>query len=277
MDDPIKTKPRLNTDEQIIDQKKRRDKFFRKKIYPKIILGLIISVIFVFWQTGVNNDKINEFLFSSPIAIIKDIINLFATGEIYPHIWATLYASLLGLFFGTIGGVIVAFIFGNINFLAEIFDPLFVGFNGLPKLALGPLFIIWFGIGMQSKIIMAGIMVFFLVFFNAFAGFRDVDVNLIDMMKILGANRFQIIAKLMLPAIIPWIIASLRSGIGIAVTGAIVGEYLGATQGLGWMVQSAGGVYNITRVFSCIFILMFMMGILDSLVKYLEKVIIRWK
>ncbi len=124
---------------------------------------------------------------------------------------------------------------------------------------------------------MSTIMVFFLVFFNAYAGFRNVDVNLINMMKLMGANRLQIITKLTLPSCIPWITASLRAGVGAAVLGTIVGEYLGAVQGLGWMVMTAGGVYNITRVLSCIFILMILMSLLDFSVKKAEAIILKWR
>lgn len=251
--------------------------FTKSNVMPKVYLCLIILVLCIIWQMGVEMGKLNAFTFSSPKNVIKDIFVLFSSGEIWPHIGATLYASFMGVLIGTVCGVIVAFIFGNIKTLAAIFDPLFVGLYGLPKLALGPLFVVWFGIGIQAKIVMATIMVFFLVFFNAYAGFRDVDVNLINMMKMMGASKFQIITKLILPSCIPWITASLRSGVGAAVLGAIVGEYLGATKGLGWMVQSAGGLFNITRVFSCIFILMFLMALLDYGVKYLEKRVLRWR
>ena len=250
---------------------------FKDFFLPKLLLLLFLIIAFGLWEFFARNGSINLFLFSSPSNIWKDIVVLFSTGEIWPHIYATLYASFTGLLLGTVGGVIVAFIFGNIKILAKIFDPIFVGLNGLPKLALGPLFIIWFGIGINAKVLMAAIMVFFLVFFNAYAGFRNVDVNLTNTLKLMGANRFQIIMKLTLPSCVPWIMASLRAGVGAAVLGAIVGEYLGATQGLGWMVQSAGGVYNITRVFSCIFILMILMSLLDYIVKRIEKSILVWR
>ncbi|MDD2569280.1 MAG: ABC transporter permease [Clostridia bacterium] len=252
-------------------------KIFKSKLLPQFYLILFLVIFFGIWQFFVNIGSINPFLFSSPIDIFKDMFNLFATGEIWPHIFVTLYASFWGVVIGTVSGIIVAFIFGNIKILADIFDPLFVGLYGLPKLALGPLFIVWFGISITAKIFMSTIMVFFLVFFNAYAGFRNVDVNLINMMKLMGANRLQIITKLTLPSCIPWITASLRAGVGAAVLGTIVGEYLGAVQGLGWMVMTAGGVYNITRVLSCIFILMILMSLLDFSVKKAEAIILKWR
>ncbi|HGM3508673.1 TPA: ABC transporter permease [Clostridioides difficile] len=248
-----------------------------KKILKKCYCLIFIALFLIIWEYLSDNNMINTFFFSSPLNIIKDLISMFSTGEIWPHIYITLKASLFGLFYGVVFGVIIAFLFGNIPLLADIFDPILVGLYGLPKLSLGPLFIIWFGIGLQAKIFMAAIMVFFLVFFNAYAGFKNVDINLINTLKIMGASKLQIIQKVILPSCIPWIMASLRSGAGASVLGAIVGEYLGSNQGLGWMVQSAGGVYNITRVLSCIFLMMFIMSMLDYILKHVEKRILRWR
>lgn len=250
---------------------------FNDRVLPKFGLILFLVLFLGVWQGLVSVGVISTFLFSSPALIWEDIVKLFATGEIWPHMYATIYAAFFGLVYGTVFGVLVAFVFGNFKFLANIFDPIFVGLNGLPKLALGPLFIIWFGIGMSAKVAMAAIMVFFLVFFNAYAGFRNVDVNLINTLKLMGAKRWQIMLKLTLPSCVPWIMASLRAGVGAAVLGAIVGEYLGSVRGLGWMVMSAGGVYNITRVLSCIFILMVIMSLMDYGVKKLEKTVLKWR
>ncbi|MGI6553625.1 MAG: ABC transporter permease [Clostridia bacterium] len=252
-------------------------KLSKIRVLPQICFVLFLVFFFGVWELLAKMGLINTFLFSTPSAIWADIVELFLTGEIWIHTFATLYAAFLGVLSGTVLGVLVAFIFGNVKLLADIFDPLFVGINGLPKLALGPLFIVWFGIGMMAKIFMATIMVFFLVFFNAYAGFRSVDVNLVNTLKLMGASRIQIITKLMLPSCVPWIMASLRAGVGAAVLGAIVGEYLGAVKGLGWMVMTAGGVYNITRVLSCIFILMVMMALLDFIVKRIERAVLKWR
>lgn len=246
-------------------------------ILDKFYSIIFITIFIIIWQILASNNKINTFHFSSPIEIIKDLILLFKTGEIWPHIKATFGVSLIGLLYGTIFGVVVAFLFGNFKILPKILDPILVGLYGLPKLALGPLFIIWFGIGIEAKIFMSTIMVFFLVFFNAYAGFRNTDVDLISTLRLMGASELQIIMKVTLPSCIPWIAASLRAGAGSAVMGTIVGEYLGSNKGIGWMVQSAGGVYNITRVLSCIFILVFMMSVIDGLLKRLEKKILSWR
>lgn len=243
----------------------------------KLYSAALLAVFFVLWQVLASRQIINTFLFSSPLAILKDIADMFSSGYILPHIWYTLKASALGLLLGTALGVAIAFLFGQCSLLAEIFDPIFVGLNGLPKLSLGPLLIVWFGIGIKVKIFMSAIMVFFLVFFNAYAGFKNIDVQLTNTLRLMGATRLQSITKVVLPSCVPWIMASLRSGVGTAVLGAIVGEYLGSTAGLGYLVQAAGGVFNITRVLSCIFVLMIIMSILDALVKLIERSVLRWR
>lgn len=204
-------------------------------------------------------------------------MEMFSTGYILPHIGITLYAAFLGLFYGIVFGTLIALIVGNYKILAHIVEPIFVGIHGLPLLALGPLFVVWFGIGIKSKIFMATISVFFLVFFNIYAGFKDVDIQLIQTLKLMRANKVQIMTKVIMPSCIPWLMASLKAGVGAAVLGAIVGEYLGATAGLGYVIQMAGGYYNITRVIACVIILMIIMFILNAVVSWIDRKVLKWR
>lgn len=220
---------------------------------------------------------INPLFFSSPKQVLADMAEMFSTGYIMPHIGITLYAAFLGLFYGIVLGTAIALIVGNNRVLAHILEPIFVGIHGLPLLALGPLFVVWFGIGIKSKIFMATISVFFLVFFNIYAGFKDVDIQLIQTLKLMRASKIQLMTKVILPSCIPWLIASLKAGVGAAVLGAIVGEYLGATAGLGWVIQSAGGYYNITRVIACVIVLMVIMFILNAIVSWIDRKALKWR
>lgn len=237
----------------------------------------VVFLFLVFWQYMADAERINTFFFSSPIAVIKDFILLFTSGRIWLHLGITVLESIAGLLIGLVLGVAVAFLFGNFKILSLLFDPIFVAIYGLPKLALGPLLVIWFGLGIKSKIIMSAMLVFFLVFFNAYAGFRDVNVELVNTLKLMGASRWQIVQKVTLPSCIPWIIASLRSGTGAAVGGAIMGEYLGTNKGLGFLVQTAGANYDITRVMSVILVMCILMLVLDECGKMLEKVVLKWR
>lgn len=215
----------------------------KTKLKSRCYLVILLAVFIAAWQVLADRGMINPLFFSSPKQVLADMAEMFSTGYIMPHIGITLYAAFLGLFYGIVLGTAIALIVGNNRVLAHILEPIFVGIHGLPLLALGPLFVVWFGIGIKSKIFMATISVFFLVFFNIYAGFKDVDIQLIQTLKLMRASKIQLMTKVILPSCIPWLIASLKAGVGAAVLGAIVGEYLGATAGLGWVIQSAGGYY----------------------------------
>ena len=155
--------------------------------------------------------------------------------------------------------------------------PLMTGLNGLPKLALGPLFIIWFGLGLRSKVLIAALMVFFIFAFNLYAGVRSVDQELVNAVRLLGATRGQVLGKVIWPACLPWLLASLRTGLGLALSGAIVGEYLGSTRGMGWLLSAAGDVFNAQRVLCCVLILVVIIVLLDGLLRLAEHFLLRWR
>lgn len=249
----------------------------KTKMKSRGVLAVLLVLFVVIWQMLADREMIDPLFFSSPKRIWADLVEMFSTGYIFPHIGITLYAAFMGLFYGIVFGTLIALIVGNSPMLAHIVEPVFVGIHGLPLLALGPLFVVWFGIGITSKIVMATISVFFLVFFNIYAGVKDVDIQLIQTLQIMRASKIQFVTKVILPSCVPWLIASLKSGVGGAVLGAIVGEYLGATAGLGWVIQSAGGYYNITRVISCVLVLMVIMFILNAVVSWIDRKVLKWR
>ena len=249
----------------------------KTKLKSRCYLVILLAVFIAAWQVLADRGMINPLFFSSPKQVLADMAEMFSTGYIMPHIGITLYAAFLGPFYGIVLGTAIALIVGNNRVLAHILEPIFVGIHGLPLLALGPLFVVWFGIGIKSKIFMATISVFFLVFFNIYAGFKDVDIQLIQTLKLMRASKIQLMTKVILPSCIPWLIASLKAGVGAAVLGAIVGEYLGATAGLGWVIQSAGGYYNITRVIACVIVLMVIMFILNAIVSWIDRKALKWR
>lgn len=249
----------------------------KTKLKSRIILGSLLVVLIMSWQFLAEQGMINQMFFSSPKAVWEDLKEMFGTGYIFPHLKVTLYAAFLGLFYGIVFGTLMALLVGNSKVLIHILEPIFVGIHGLPLLALGPLFVVWFGIGIKSKIFMATINVFFLVFFNVYAGVNSVDVQLINTLKLMRASNMQILLKVVMPSCVPWLTASLKAGVGAAVLGAIVGEYLGASAGLGWIIQTAGGYYNITRVIACVFVLMVIMFVLDAVVKKIDKSVLKWR
>lgn len=249
----------------------------KTKLQSRIYLLIIMITMISIWQVFANKGIINILYFSSPKEIVKDLIEIFSTGYIFPHIGVTFYAAFMGLIYGLVFGTIAAFIVGNSKLLEQIVEPVLVAINGVPLLALGPLFVFWFGIGIKSKIVMATITVFFRVFFNMYAGFKDVDIQLIQTLQLMRANKMQIITKVIMPSGIPWLLASLKASVGAASLGAIIGEYLGSSSGLGWVIQTASGYYNITRVISCIIVLMAIIFLLDRIVSWFDKKALKWR
>lgn len=251
----------------------RRQEVWVGRLGPLVIVFLFLC----FWQGLADSGSINTFFFSSPREVLLDFVELFTTGRIWKHLAVTVTESMAGLAIGLAAGVAAAFLFGNFRLLSLLFDPIFIAIYGLPKLALGPLFVIWFGLGLKAKIVMSTLMVFFLVFFNAYAGFRDVDRELVSTLRLMGATRTQIAFKVTLPSCVPWILASLRSGAGAAVGGAIIGEYLGTNKGLGFLIQTAGANYDIARVMSVILVMSILMLLLDTGAKLLERLVLKWR
>ncbi|MFH1136201.1 MAG: ABC transporter permease [Pseudomonadota bacterium] len=238
---------------------------------------LLIMAFLASWELLSHYKVIDAFFFGQPSAIVIDMKEAVVTGEIYPHMLVTLKEALSGLLIGTIAGVLAAFILGKLDLAARVLDPIIMALYGIPKLALGPIFILWFGLGIESKIFLAALMVFFLVFFNAYAGFKNVDQSLVNAVRLMGASNRQIVLKVVLPSSVPWLMAGIKAGLGAALLGAVVGEYIGANSGLGWMVEYAGGMYDIARVFTCIITLMLLMAALNAALGLVERRLLKWR
>lgn len=243
----------------------------------KLSIFALILIAVVAWEAGVKFNAINSFYASQPSAILKDLFQFLSSGEATIHIATTLAESLFGLFFGTLAGILCGVFLGQIQFLADVLEPIISALYGIPKLALAPIFILWFGLGMESKIFISSLMVFYLVFFSTFEGIRSVDGNIIAAVKIMGATPLQIFTHVTLPSSVPWIITGIRGGIGASLLGAIVGEYMGASTGLGWMVQYSTTTYQVDRVMSCLFILLIIGLFYSKTLKFCEKKLLKWR
>lgn len=242
-------------------------------LWRVIALGFLALVweLLAYWKI------IDIFYFSRPSLILLDFYKLFSTGVVLPHISITMQATVVGLLLGSVLGVTVAFFMGRFDMIGKIFDPVIVALYGIPKLALGPLFILWFGLGIESKIFLSFIWVFFIMYFSAYGGFKNVEQRLVNSAVLMGATPFQIIHKIILPSSVPWILTGLKTGIGVALLGAIVGEYIGSASGLGYLVQYAGNMFDTTRVLSTILVMTLIMAVLNEMVKYLERFVLRWR
>jgi NitT/TauT family transport system permease protein len=232
--------------------------------------------ILVFWQWSAGR-LIKEIYVSKPTAVAERLYELFSSGEIYPHLWTTGQELVLGYVIGVTGGILGGYALGRSPRLARIFEPYVMAFYGVPKIALAPLFIIWFGIGIWSKIALAAIMVFFLVFYNVYTGVRAVDREQINLALVMGANQRQLTYHVYFPAAAPYVILGMRMAVPYSVIGVIVGEFTSSTQGLGLFIHEASSTYDPAGVFAGIVILLAFVIVANTLASRLERRFLRWK
>jgi len=238
---------------------------------------LVFAVIFVAWEIISHCKIIDPFYISKPSAFLIDLWSMFQTGYIYKHIYATVYEMLLGLLTGVATGLIAGIILAYSKTAYDLIAPIFASINAMPRIAIAPLFILWFGIGVLSKIALIWTTVFFIVFYNVFFGIKNVNENFINAILVMGANKRQIIRFVILPSIISWLLASLRPSVAMALVGAIVGEMLASSEGLGWILIYATGLFYVTRVFSILMLLALIGVALDYSVRAMEKAFLKWR
>jgi NitT/TauT family transport system permease protein len=238
---------------------------------------VVLAALLVVWEGGTRGGLIDGYFVSRPTKIGETVAGWFAGGFIYPHIWATVHEAVLGLAVGIAAGVVVGVLFAFFPFLSDLFRPLIVIFNATPRIVLAPLFIVWLGIGLASKVAMVVSLTFFIVFFSTYAGLREVDVNLVNHVRVMGGSRRDLMRHVLLPSALTWIFASLRTCVGFAVIGAILGEYLGADRGIGWIVQYGESLFDSNMVLSGLVVLMAFVAVLDASLGWLERRFSHWK
>ncbi|WP_329311561.1 ABC transporter permease [Streptomyces sp. NBC_01262] len=243
-------------------------------------VALLLAVLGL-WEWLARAAVIDPFNFSMPSKIWDQIhtwvVDGTAQGSLWEQIWYTLYEALLGWVIGVIGGVLLGIALGRIRFLADVLGPYIKVLNALPRIVLAPIFLIWFGLGPASKVASAVVLVFFPVFFNAFQGAREVDRNLVANSRILGASNRQVTFQVVIPSATSWIFTSLHVSFGFALIGAIVGEYIGATKGLGLLVAASQGTFNAAGVYGAMVILAIVALLAEGVLTFLEKRLFRWK
>jgi sulfonate transport system permease protein len=243
------------------------------RLLARLLPGI---AILAFWQWA-SGRLIKEIYVSKPTAVAARLYELFASGEIYPHLWTTGEELVLGYVIGVAGGILGGYALGRSPRLANIFEPYVMGFYGIPKIALAPLFIIWFGIGVGSKVALASIMVFFLVFYNVYTGVRSVDRELINLSLVMGANQRQLTYHVYLPAAAPFVLLGMRMAVPYSVIGVIVGEFTSSISGLGLFIHEASSTYDPAGVFAGIAILLVFVVGANFLAGRLERRLLRWK
>ncbi len=245
--------------------------------------GRVAAAVIVLggWQLLSAEKIIDPFFFGSPVGIVLRLVdwmrNGTAYGSLWLQVWITLEESLLGFIAGVAGGVFMGVLLGEIPYLADVFNPYIKVVNALPRIVLGSVFVMWLGLGMPSKVMLAAVLVFFVVFFNAFQGVRSVDRNYVSNVRILGASRLQVVRHVVFPSAMTWIIASLHVALGFAIIGAIVGEFLGAQKGLGLVISTAQNTFDANGVFAAMFIIGALALSAEALMEVLERRLLRWQ
>jgi NitT/TauT family transport system permease protein len=240
-----------------------------------VILPGLLTIIL--WELAAWHWPIVAKLVSQPSDIALGVVDVVRSGSIWPHLQATLTEMAVGYVIGAVTGVVLGLLFGRIKLLGDIFNPYITLFNGIPKVALAPVFVIWFGIGLMSKIAIILTMVFFVVFINTFAGLRSVNEEYVSIVRIMGASSLQVVREVFLPATVPYILVGLRAGIPFAVIGAVVGEFIAATKGLGYFINYHQGTFDTTGIFVGVTILALLVVVLDWLLSIVERRLLKWR
>jgi NitT/TauT family transport system permease protein len=217
------------------------------------------------------------FFFSSPVDVGKQIFDWFVTGVIWKHLWVTLEEATLAFVLGSIGGVLVGFWFARQPRTAAVFDPYVKMANALPRVVLAPIFTLWLGLGIWSKVALGVTLVFFIVFFNVYQGVKEVSPTVLANARMLGMNERQLMRHVYWPSALSWMFSSLHTSVGFAMVGAVVGEYLGSAAGLGYLIQQAEGVFDVAGVFAGMFVLAAFVIVIDTIVTIVEKRLLIWR
>lgn len=241
----------------------------------------IVAVLLVSWQLCVNAKIVDPFFWGEPTGVWDDLRQWLTVGtsqgSLGDQILVTLEEAVLGFIIGSILGVVCGIALGRVQILSELFAPFLKAANSIPRIILGSIFTVAFGFGIQSKVILAVVLVFFGVFFNAFQGSREVDRNLIANARLLGASRWQVTRDVVLPSAFTWILASLHISFGFALIGALVGEILGANQGLGLLIRSSQNNFDMNGVLAGMVLVAVIALTAEALITLLERRLLRWR
>jgi len=248
---------------------------------------LMLAAVFVGWHVATHptlippfyfdNPNKAAFFFGQPLEVLSRVWTWFSSGSIYPHLWVTLLETVLAFAIGTGSGLAVGLWLALSPTAAALFDPYIKAINSMPRVILAPIFGVWFGLGMASKVALGVTLVFFIVFFNVYQGVREVSHTVLANARMLGASDRQLLRQVYIPSAMSWVFASLHNSVGLAFVGAVVGEYLGSSEGVGYLILQAEGTFDINSVFAGILVLTAFALALDWLVSVAERRLMVWQ
>src|ERR1700733_1802964 len=253
----------------------------RRRLAILVAQVVVLIIVFGGWQLFTSLKIVDPFFFGQPSGIVRTAWQWVQHGTNQGSIWLQIYTTMeeavFGFFIGVAAGIVVGVLLGQFRFLSEVLSPYIKAVDALPRIVLGALFVIVLGLGISSKIVLAAFLVFFVVFFNAYQGVREVDGNLVNNARVLGASRMQVIRNVTLPSALTWIIASLHVAFGFAIIGAIVGEFLGAQKGLGLVIATAQNTFDANGVFAAMLIIAMLALTAEWLIGQMERRLLAWR
>jgi NitT/TauT family transport system permease protein len=238
-----------------------------------VVLGVVLGL----WEGLARVGVINPFYVPPPSKVAATLFELFADGEIWTHIEATFGAALLGLLLGVVVGAALGTAAALLPLVGEILDPAMTVMNAVPRIILAPLFVIWFGIGIASKVAVTFVLIAVLFFFTVYSGIKEVDQRLVDRVRTLGGGRAVLLREVYLPAVTAWALSQLKVAVGFAFTGAVVGEFVASSRGLGYLLSFAQSTYNASLTLALLVLIMVFVFLLFALAGRLEKRLLRWR
>lgn len=253
----------------------------RRRIVVHLIQLALLALAIGLWQLLTDTKVLDPFFYGQPSGVWDQlwawVEHGTQDGSLWTQIWITLQEALYGFGVGVLSGVTLGILLGRVPILAEILGVFIGTMNSIPRIVLGSVFVIWFGLGISSKVALAALLVFFSVFFNAFQGSREVDEGLVSNARVLGASRLEVILQVVVPSAVTWIIASMRVAFGLAITGAIVGELLGAQQGIGLLISQAQELFNPNGVYAGLVVTSVVALAVEGLITVAERYLLRWR
>lgn len=238
---------------------------------------LVIVALLALWELSSRLGWLNPFYVPAPSAVAKVIGNLFAEGDIWSHLEATFTAALVGLVAGVLLGIVLGFAAALVPVVAEVLEPVMIMLNAIPRVILAPLFVIWLGIDLPSKMALALVLVAVVIFFAVYSGIKEVDARLVERVRTLGGGTGVLIREVYIPSVTAWVLGNLKVAVGFAFTGAVVGEFVASSRGLGYLLQFAQSTYNAALTIALVILIMAFVMVLFSLSERLEHRLLRWR
>lgn len=251
-------------------------KVVRERRFHRLAQITVGAVFLMLWEIAADN-WIDSFFVSQPTAVFTKLAGWIENGELFLHLGVTLYATVIGFVIGSVSGFTIGFIFGRYRHVAAVFDPYITAIYCLPKIALAPLFIMWFGIGIESKIAMSAVIVFFLVFLNTFSGVRDVNPIHIHATRIMGAGEWQLLINVIAPSAAAWVLTGLKVSVPYALIGTVVGEFMSSNRGMGFIIAQSSAMFDTAGVFAGLVTLALIGGVINEGLKRIERHVLRWR